>query len=276
MTDIQSTPVSTYLAEYFASQSLRLDVMDPTCECFVSDARHMGAGDWVDGCLTTDDGTVQLTPEIFDAKNAELGLANRFAEQFLVRRIKSLAEEVLCAWDGSDLKNGVVVDLGCDDGLFLLCLAKRYPDCQFIGIDASYAAIDRALERAHQLGVTNVSFYAMTVEQYLEQEVPLSADAVFSLYLWEDCFDLDLLAETHDLEVGVFRGIADLLKPTGYWISMDKLLRRQYRTFIEAAERGGLFYVPACSTTLGFPAPGIQGFETATIFSFQADHLTDD
>ena len=57
---------------------------------------------------------------------------------------------------------------------------------------------------------------------------------------------------------------------------MDKLLRRQYRTFIEAAERSGLFYVPACSTTLGFPAPGIQGFETATIFSFQADHLTDD
>ncbi len=143
----------------------------------------------------------------------------------------------------------------------------------FIGIDQSHMAIDRALERAHRLGVANVSFYAMTVEQYLEQEVPLSADAVFSLYLWQETLDLDQLSTEHEHAVSVFIGIADLLKPTGFWISMDKLLRRQYQGFIDAAMRSGLFYVPACSTTLGYSAPGASGFETATIFSFQTDNV---
>ena len=273
MRDSTLSPVSTYLADYFALQDLRLNAMDPTGELFVADCRALGAGEWVESCLANDDGAVLLNQEMFDAKNAEMALANRFAEQFLVRRVKALAEEILHAWDGSNLKDGVVVDLGCDDGLFLLCLAKRYPDCQFIGIDQSHMAIDRALERAHRLGVANVSFYAMTVEQYLEQEVPLSADAVFSLYLWQETLDLDKLSTEHEHAVSVFSGIADLLKPTGYWISMDKLLRRQYQGFIDAEQRSGLFYVPACSTTLGYSAPGASGFETATIFSFQTDNV---
>ena len=126
MRDLTQSPVSTYLADYFALQDLRLDAMDPTGELFVADCRALGAGEWVESCLANDDGAVLLSQEMFDAKNAEMALANRFAEQFLVRRVKALAEEVLHAWDGSDLKDGVVVDRKYAASLPLQWRVKAY------------------------------------------------------------------------------------------------------------------------------------------------------
>ena len=44
MRDSTLSPVSTYLADYFALQDLRLNAMDPTGELFVADCRALGAG----------------------------------------------------------------------------------------------------------------------------------------------------------------------------------------------------------------------------------------
>lgn len=61
------------------------------------------------------------------------------------------------------VKNGVVLDAGCGEGIYTVCAAKKAPDMFFMGTDISKTAADAAAKRAKSEGVTNVLFSVSSV-----------------------------------------------------------------------------------------------------------------
>lgn len=59
------------------------------------------------------------------------------------------------------------LDIGCDSGVLLCCLASLNPGAKFIGVDPNEAAISIARDRASDLGLQNVEFVCDTAEHYL-------------------------------------------------------------------------------------------------------------
>lgn len=61
------------------------------------------------------------------------------------------------------VKNGVVLDAGCGEGIYTVSAAKKAPDMFFMGTDISKTAADAAAKRAKSEGVTNVLFSVSSV-----------------------------------------------------------------------------------------------------------------
>jgi tRNA G46 methylase TrmB len=59
----------------------------------------------------------------------------------------------------------VVLDFGCGVGILTTFYAAQFPDRSFIGVDRSRASVAAARERAVALGVKNIRFEEMDVEQ---------------------------------------------------------------------------------------------------------------
>ena len=51
-----------------------------------------------------------------------------------------------------------ILDVGCGVGILTTFYARQHPDKTFVGIDRSPVSIERAQERAQELGLTNVRF----------------------------------------------------------------------------------------------------------------------
>ncbi len=60
--------------------------------------------------------------------------------------------------------NARVLELGCAAGGNIIPLALRHPEAQVVGIDLSPVQIAQAIERARQLGITNLELRAMNIE----------------------------------------------------------------------------------------------------------------
>lgn len=76
-----------------------------------------------------------------------------------IRRFADLAEPNVPS-------QGHVLDIGCGPGEITCELARRRPDAQFIGIDHSRTAIDRATRNAVRLHVQNVTFHQASAETF--------------------------------------------------------------------------------------------------------------
>ena len=57
-----------------------------------------------------------------------------------------------------------ILDVGCGVGILTTFYARQHPDKTFVGIDRSPVSIERAQERAQELGLTNVRFDCLDVE----------------------------------------------------------------------------------------------------------------
>ena len=58
-----------------------------------------------------------------------------------------------------------ILDVGCGVGILTTFYARQYPDKTFVGIDRSPVSIARAQEQAEALGLTNVRFDCLDLEQ---------------------------------------------------------------------------------------------------------------
>ncbi len=58
-----------------------------------------------------------------------------------------------------------VLDVGCGIGILTTFYARQCPDCRVVGIDRSPASIELARQRAQELGVTNVRFECLDLDQ---------------------------------------------------------------------------------------------------------------
>ncbi|MGH7227695.1 MAG: class I SAM-dependent methyltransferase, partial [Nitrospiraceae bacterium] len=60
-----------------------------------------------------------------------------------------------------------ILDFGCGIGLLTTFYARQFPDCSFVGMDRSAASVAVAQERAAALGLKNVRFECLDVQQGL-------------------------------------------------------------------------------------------------------------
>ncbi len=58
-----------------------------------------------------------------------------------------------------------VLDVGCGIGILTTFYAKQHPGCTVLGLDRSPASIDLARQRAQELGLTNLRFECLDIDQ---------------------------------------------------------------------------------------------------------------
>jgi SAM-dependent methyltransferase len=73
-----------------------------------------------------------------------------------VRRLAAMAR--LFGVNAPDVRTCRVLEIGCGEGANLIGMAVDLPDSQFVGIDISQSAIDRAVEVATEAGLENITF----------------------------------------------------------------------------------------------------------------------
>ena len=73
-----------------------------------------------------------------------------------------------------------ILDLACGTGILTLDLARRYPDCQVVGVELRDEYLTLAREKVSRLELTNVEFVLSPAEEY-DSRTPF--DAVVSSYL---------------------------------------------------------------------------------------------
>jgi SAM-dependent methyltransferase len=73
-----------------------------------------------------------------------------------VRRLAAMAR--LFGVNAPDVRTCRVLEIGCGEGANLMGMAVDLPESQFVGIDMSQSAIDRANEVATDAGIENVTF----------------------------------------------------------------------------------------------------------------------
>ena len=58
-----------------------------------------------------------------------------------------------------------VLDVGCGIGILTMFYAQQHPNCAVLGVDRSPASIDLARQRGHKLGLTNLRFECLDIDQ---------------------------------------------------------------------------------------------------------------
>lgn len=137
-----------------------------------------------------------FSPELLDsiAESFQTGLGITYEQQGpgaaagLARMtgVRSRLELTTVALPGLDgvvdkLQAGArVLDVGCGAGVTLTRIAEEYPETTCVGYDPSQAAVDLAMERVAEMGLSNVEFVAAGAE-----DLPANSD--FDLVLCFDC-----------------------------------------------------------------------------------------
>lgn len=73
------------------------------------------------------------------------------------------------------------VDLGCGDGLFLVAMAKKFPERNFLGIERLVGRVRSACGRAARQGVKNVRVLRVETSYAVEYLLPPGSTAVAHL-----------------------------------------------------------------------------------------------
>ena len=73
-----------------------------------------------------------------------------------------------------------ILDLACGTGILTLDIARRYPNCQIVGVELRDEYLRLAQEKVSRLGLTNIEFVLSRAEDY---DSPTSYDAIVSSYL---------------------------------------------------------------------------------------------
>ena len=73
-----------------------------------------------------------------------------------------------------------VMDLACGTGILTFAIAKRFPDCQVVGVELREEYLSIARSKAKELGMTNVEFILSRAEDVVLND---SFDCITSSYL---------------------------------------------------------------------------------------------
>ena len=90
----------------------------------------------------------------------------------------SLVAEWLPALDGvveTLEQGGRIADVGCGHGASTLVMAEAFPNATFVGFDFHDASVDCARARAHESGLSNVSFEVAAAKSYPGHDYDLVA-----------------------------------------------------------------------------------------------------
>ena len=161
--------VSKFFAENGCSQ--KFSSIDD--ECFAK-MRAAGGSAFVDYILY---GDLSNPAPVYAAMNVNRTVADLAISRYESERLLKTASRIQhFGYVKQDLPT---LDIGCDSGILLCCLASLNPGAKFIGVDRNEAAIRIARERASDLGLQNVEFVCDTAEHYLAN----AKDARFGLIL---------------------------------------------------------------------------------------------
>jgi|GEM_PF-1492698 len=76
---------------------------------------------------------------------------------------------------------GVIVDIGCGNGVLSCYLASRYPRAQVIGVDLSSEAVSCSMKLAEKLGIENARFIESSAEETASNLAGEKADLIMSV-----------------------------------------------------------------------------------------------
>jgi tRNA (guanine-N7-)-methyltransferase len=88
------------------------------------------------------------------------------------------APAIPSAWFASDAPP-LEVDFGCHRGTFLLGMAEKYPDRNFLGIEKQTARVEKCLKKIRALGLANVHAVPGTGAEALAALLPEESVSVF-------------------------------------------------------------------------------------------------
>lgn len=140
-------------------------------------------------CVDTRENGQRADPYVL--KNQTIEFSNAIAAQFDVAKLRSTA--LWFIHQQFQLKNKVVLEVGCDNGILLCMFAELYPDTKFIGIDPCYPAIKIARERAKSLELDNIYFQVATLNEFAKESNKSVFDIIISITVFHEILADDLL-----------------------------------------------------------------------------------
>lgn len=180
--------------------------------------------------------------DVHSIKNSNIELANRVFSQYDADRVREftawlIRENILA--DGQS-----VLEIGCDNGVFLCVCAILFPKIRFTGLDSNHAAIERAQQRAEAKGLKNVQFRYLAPDGWvgnLGSEFDLIVTQVtMHEVLGDSSLSTDFGLELHrdsefsfspkqpvpalgDDKAIYLKAIISALKPHGRYLSMERI-----------------------------------------------------
>lgn len=201
--------------------------------------------------------------QVYDAKNVNKTLANLVCSQFDGERLVKIGSRIQNF--GYIKKDLPTLELGCDNGIFLCCLASLNPQAKFIGVDCREAGIRLARQRAEELGLKNVEFVCDTAEHYLETAGKNRFGLILSLFVWSEVV-ADFMGNVQDANKlrQTLRMLSGALAQGGKLITFDRLANDQARfAFANLVSQCGLIFSSKECFYIGF------GSEFAPFFVFK-------
>lgn len=129
----------------------------------------------------------------------------------------------------------IVLELGCGKGDYTLALARRNPDCNYIGIDRKGARLWRGCKDALEEQLANVAFLRITIDKLSDYFAPGEVDEI-----WVTFPDPQLRSERKRLVsprfVGYYKAI---MKDGGGVLNLKTDSRELYAYVCESAEGYG-------------------------------------
>jgi len=111
----------------------------------------------------------------------------------------------------------LVIDYGCAHGHYTIELAKRFPECEFVGVDISERAIAEARKWAEDDKVENVSWVVGTADQYDEWREGLDVGGGSALALADAIIAAEVLEHVRDPKK-LMRELEAMMKEDGKFI----------------------------------------------------------
>ena len=177
------------------------------------------------------DPRLELVHRLFSGTGTTYDFMVNFATFGIDRRWKRWIVELL------PLNPRRVLDLACGTGILTLAIARRYPNCQVVGVELRDEYLEIARKKVEKLGIRNVELILGRAEEY-------RSSAPF------DCVCSSYLAKYTDLQ-RLTRNTKDMLVEDGLLLMHDftyppkAYLARIWRFYFKTLQLVGNRLVPA-------------------------------
>lgn len=201
------------------------------------------------------------TAPVYAAKNANRQLADMLCAYLTPER---LAKETSRIQGFGYVKTNLpTLDLGCENGIILCCLAALNPQARFIGVDPCEPAIRVARERASELGLQNVEFVCDTAEHYLANVGDARFGLILALCLFAEAWRAFWKAPDQEqlLFRAFFRRLSSALGDGGRLVATDISLD-------DAARHGLANFVSRCDLSFASRESAVITHEDGDTSSF--------